>query len=167
AVLADRGRPHGHRHRQSLEGVTECSRRAVVPGRDEVDVRPREGDPRGDRQARPQRVAQTQSLRAEERFLVRLDQGDDVGHSSTVTVPAVPSTRTRVPSGMRSVASRVPTTPGMPYSRATIAECESRPPLSVTIAPSSGNKMLNASVVASVNKTSPCWIRPNSVGPAT
>ena len=37
---------------------------------------------------------------------------------STVTSPAAPSTRTRVPSAMRSVASRVPTTPGMPYSRA-------------------------------------------------
>ena len=28
------------------------------------------------------------------------------------------------PSRMRLVASRVPTTPGIPYSRATIAECE-------------------------------------------
>ena len=35
---------------------------------------------------------------------------------------------------------RVPTTPGIPYSRATIAECESRPPLSVTIAPSKREK---------------------------
>ncbi len=66
---------------------------------------------------------------------------------------------------MRSVALRVPTTPGMPYSRATIAECESRPPLSVTIAPSSGSRMLNASVVDSVTSTSPCTMRSNSVGP--
>ena len=48
---------------------------------------------------------------------------------------------------MRPVASRVPTTPGMPYSRETIAACESRPPLSVTIPPSSGSRMLKASVV--------------------
>ena len=66
-----------------------------------------------------------------------------------------------------AVASRVPTTPGIPYSRATIAECESRPPLSVTIAPSSGSRMLNASVVDSVTRTSPCWIRSNSAGPVT
>jgi hypothetical protein len=72
-----------------------------------------------------------------------------------------------MPSAMRSVASRVPTTPGMPYSRATIAACDSKPPLSVTIAPSSGSKMLNASVVDSVTSTSPRWMRPNSAGPDT
>jgi len=81
--------------------------------------------------------------------------------------PMTLATRTRAPSAMRSVASRVPTTPGMPYSRATIAECESKPPASVTIAPSSGNRMLNASVVDSVTSTSPCTIRSNSDGPDT
>jgi hypothetical protein len=68
---------------------------------------------------------------------------------------------------MRPVASRVPTTPGMPYSRATIAACDSRPPLSVTMPPSSGSRMLNASVVDSVTNTSPLAIWPNSDGPET
>ena len=68
---------------------------------------------------------------------------------------------------MRSVPSRVPTTPGMPYSRATIAECDSSPPLSVTIAPSSGSRMLNASVVDVVTSTSPWTIRLKSAGPET
>jgi hypothetical protein len=68
---------------------------------------------------------------------------------------------------MRSVASRVPTTPGMPYSRATIAACDSSPPLSVTMPPSSGSRMLKASVVDSVTSTSPWLMRPNSDGPET
>ena len=48
-----------------------------------------------------------------------------------------------------------------------MAEWDSRPPLSVTMAPSSGSRMLNASVVASVTRTSPWTIRPNSEGPET
>src|SRR5205823_13919562 len=131
-------------------------------------------DARRHRQAVAHRVAQPDRLRPEDRGRPRLDERDDalvlpaglllLLHARTVTSPAVPSTRTRVPSAMRSVASRVPTTPGMPYSRATIAECESRPPLSVTIAPWSGNRMLIASVVDSVNNTSPRSIRSNSEG---
>ncbi len=39
---------------------------------------------------------------------------------------------------MVRVASCVPTTAGMPYSRATVAACDRRPPRSVTTAPSSG-----------------------------
>src|SRR5262249_61310824 len=85
----------------------------------------------------------------------------------TVSSPLSPSTRTRVPSAIRSVASRVPTNPGIPYSRETIAACESRPPASVTIAPRSGRRMLNASVVDSVTSTSPCAIRANSDGSDT
>ncbi len=86
---------------------------------------------------------------------------------ATVTVPSSPSTRTRVPSAIRTVASRVPTTPGMPYSREMIAACDRAPPLSVMIALSNGSRMLKASVVASVSSTSPCWIRSKSLGPAT
>ena len=43
-----------------------------------------------------------------------------------------PSTVTRWPDRMRSVASATPTTQGRPNSRATIAPCESRPPRSIT-----------------------------------
>src|SRR4029077_3468595 len=126
-------------------------------------------DPRWDRQPVTDRVAESDGLRTEDRRIARLDERDDLAHAppSTVTSPAVPSTRTRVPSAMRSVPSRVPPTPGMPYSRATIAECESRPPLSVTIAPSSGNRMLNASVVETVTRTSPWTILSKSDGPET
>src|SRR4029453_3362098 len=106
-------------------------------------------------------------LRSIERCLARLREGNDLLHPSTVTSPASPSTRTSMPSVMRSVASRVPTTPGMPYSRETIAACDRRPPLSVTIPPSSGRRMLKASVVDSVISTSPLAIRPNSGGPET
>ena len=56
---------------------------------------------------------------------------------------------------------------GIPYSRATMAACERRPPRSVTIAPSRGNKMLKASEVDSVTSTSPFAIRSKSLGPAT
>ena len=91
------------------------------------------------------------------------------GTASLTRGPSPRPSRRRPGRGSRPrsarVASRVPTTPGIPYSRATIAECESRPPLSVTIAPSSGRRMLNASVVDSVTRTSPWTIRSNSAGP--
>ena len=143
----------------------------LVLARDRFDDRAREREPRRHRQAVADGVAESDRLRAVDGDVGRLGERDDPGGEivshgripgtvrgspghpargahSTVTSPAAPSTRTRVPSAMRSVASRVPTTPGMPYSRATIAACESRPPLSVTMAPSSGSRMLNASVVA-------------------
>ena len=98
---------------------------------------------------RPSRTAcpSPTAFEPKSRGLARLLERDDLFHASTATSPALPLTRTRVPSAISLYASRVPTTPGMPYSRATIAEWESRPPLSVTIAPSSGSRMLNASVV--------------------
>src|SRR5581483_4276736 len=46
------------------------------------------------------------------------------------TTPATPSTATCVPSGMRLVASRTPSTMGMPRSRASEARCEVEPPSS-------------------------------------
>lgn len=82
----------------------------------------------------------------------------------TAISPVAPSTRTRAPSAISAVASRQPTTPGIPYSRLTIAGCESSPPESVTIAPSSGSTMLNDSVVVGVTRTSPRRRRPNSAG---
>src|SRR5581483_12296451 len=139
----------------------------LVTGGHRVDDGTGERDARWDVDAGARALTEPDRLRAEDALLACLDEGDDRAHPGTDTSPALPSTRTIVPSGMRSVASCVPTTPGMPYSRATIAECDNKPPLSVTIAPSSGNKMLNASVVDSVTSTSPCWIRSNSVGPAT
>ena len=55
--------------------------------------------------------------------------------SSSVTVPAAPSTRMRAPSRMVAVPTIVPATQGMRYSRATMAQCESGPPESATTAP--------------------------------
>ena len=49
-----------------------------------------------------------------------------------VTIPRSPSTRTRSPVLIRAVACPVPTTAGMPYSRATIAACDMVPPMSET-----------------------------------
>ena len=118
----------------------------------------------GGRGARPPQARPPSSRRASSRAF---------SSGTTCFTPAPSPRRRRRPRAraprrrMRSVASRVPTTPGMPYSRATIAGCERRPPLSVTIAPSSGSRMLNASVVDSVTRTSPSTIRSNSEGSET
>jgi len=56
-------------------------------------------------------------------------------YASTITMPAVPSTVTVAPSGMSTVAFLVPTTAGMPNSRATTAPCERMPPELVIRAP--------------------------------
>ena len=73
------------------------------------------------------------------------------GTTCFIRAPSLrPRRRRRAPALRRRCAgspSRVPTTPGIPYSRATIAEWDRRPPLSVTIAPSRGRRMLKASVV--------------------
>ena len=45
-----------------------------------------------------------------------------VGHPSSVTTPRPLSTVTRCPSAIARVAPCAPTTAGMPYSRATIAQ---------------------------------------------
>jgi len=52
--------------------------------------------------------------------------------SSSVTVPASPSTASIMPDLIRSVATPVPITAGMPYSRATMEPCANAPPTSVT-----------------------------------
>src|SRR5262249_36373657 len=138
-----------------------------VIGRDLVDERARERDARWDREPGARRRAEPRRLVAEARVVVGVDECDDLVHPRTVTSPGSPSTRPRTPPGITSAASRVPPTPGMPYPRDTIAACESRPPASVTIPPSNGSRMLNASLVDSVTSTSPCTMRSNSVGPAT
>ena len=71
------------------------------------------------------------------------------------TVPAAPSTRTRVPSPMRRVPSTVPTTAGIPISRDTMAACDTKLPWSVTIAPTRCSIELNASPVVGATSTSP------------
>ena len=93
----------------------------VVSRGDRLDKVARERHARRDREALARGVAKPHGFRPIERCLARLGEGDDLLHPSTVTSPASPSTRTRTPLAMRSVASRVPTTPGMPYSRETIA----------------------------------------------
>src|SRR5688572_20550947 len=59
-------------------------------------------------------------------------------HASNSTVPRSPSTRIRSPSRSRMVALPVPTTAGMPSSRATIEACDSGAPMSVTTAAARG-----------------------------
>src|SRR5262249_18257899 len=169
AVFVDRGRPHGKRGRQTDDGLGQLLNGLVVPRSDNLDQVARERHAGRDRKALARGIAEVHGLRSKQRSLPCLRERDNLFrfHPSTVTSPASPSTRTRTPSAMRSVASRVPTTPGMPYSRETIAACESRPPLSVTIPPSNGRRMLNASVVDSVISTSPLVILPNSDGPET
>ena len=49
-------------------------------------------------------------------------------YSTISTRPAAPSTQTIWPSRSWVVADPVPTTAGMPYSRATIAGCDNTPP---------------------------------------
>ena len=68
-----------------------------------------------------------------ERGLIRYAYMDEV-ESDHCTTPVKPSTRTIDPSGIR-VAPETLTTQGMPSSRATMEECESRPPDSATMPP--------------------------------
>ena len=81
-----------------------------------------------------------------------LPQRDDLccGHRTTrVTVPASPSTMTCWPLRSRSVAAPVPSTAGMPYSRATIELWLSGPPTSVTMPDASAKRDVQAGVVIS------------------
>src|SRR5579871_1445160 len=164
AVFVNGGRPHGKRWRQGGDAFRQSFNGVFVAGSDGLDHVAGERHAGRNREAVPCRLAKPHRLRPIERGLACLLEGDDLFQLRTVTSPASPSTRTRKPSAIRSVASRVPTTPGMPYSRETIAAWESRPPLSVTIPPRSGSRMLKASVVDSVTSTSPLAMRPKSEG---
>src|SRR5512135_1648657 len=148
-ILVHRRRADGQRPAERFDTFGDLVNGALLPSGYRFDDRTGKSNSRRDWKTVPDRLPQPDRLRAKDRSVERLFEWNDFLHSSTVTSPALPSTRTRTPSAMRSVASRVPTTPGIPYSRATIAECESRPPRSVTIAPSNGRSMLNASVVDS------------------
>ncbi len=66
---------------------------------------------------------------------------------------------------IRRVATPVPSTAGMPYSRATIELCDSGPPTSVTTAAAIVNSEVHAGVVMLATSTSPGRIRPKSEGP--
>ncbi len=77
-------------------------------------------EPVGYRQARAQRPPEAHGLAAVARHVLRRDERRPAGHRISTT-PSLPSTRTLAPSGMSRVAERVPTTAGMPYSRATMA----------------------------------------------
>ena len=141
AILVNGRRPDGQRCAQWAHGLRDPSfSTRSSPEATASTTAPESATPFGSgsaaRTASPRPTAfepKTASSRA-------FSQGDDAPHPITVTSPASPSTRTATPSPIRSVPSRVPTTPGIPYSRATIAACDSRPPLSVTRAPSRGKK---------------------------
>ena len=78
-------------------------------------------------------------------------------------MPRSPSTRTRSPVLMRVVAMPVPTTAGMPYSRATIAACDIVPPMSETAAAILPNTGPQLGAVTGQTSTSPSRIWPMSL----
>src|SRR5687768_15243129 len=162
AVFVHGGGSYREWRPQGGDGRRHLFDRLVVPRCDGLDQVARERHAWRNGEALARGLAEPHGLGAIKRCLTRFGKGDDDPlHPSTLTSPASPSTRTSTPSAMPSVASRVPTTPGMPYSRETIAAWERRPPLSVTMPPRSGRRMLNASVVDSVTRTSPLSIRLN------
>src|SRR5947208_942463 len=100
--------------------------------------------------------------------------GKRLRHAMTWTVPRSPSTRTRWPVLIRLVASPVPTTAGMPYSRATIAACDIEPPMSETAAlilPNTGAQLgaVTGQTRISPSLISPIWLTSVSTraGPST
>ena len=88
-------------------------------------------------------------------------------HQTMATVPAVPSTVTSCPVCSRVVASPVPTTAGMPYSRATREAWAARVPPSVTTAAARANSGVHAGAVAFATSTSPSRNAAKSSGPCT
>src|SRR6478672_10160631 len=100
--------------------------------------------------------------------------GERLRHAMTWTIPRSPSTRTRWPVLIRLVASPVPTTAGMPYSRATIAACDIEPPMSETAAlilPNTGAQLgaVTGQTRISPSLSSPIWLTSVSTwaGPST
>ena len=78
-------------------------------------------------------------------------------------MPRSPSTRTRWPVWIRLVAWPVPTTAGMPYSRATIAACDIVPPMSDTAALILPNTGAQLGAVTGQTRISPSRIWPMSL----
>ena len=81
--------------------------------------------------------------------------------SSSVTVPASPSTWMVCPFLIRLVATPVPSTAGMPYSRATMELWLKGPPTSVTTAEARAKSGVQAGVV--MPATSTLWPHPSEV----
>src|SRR4030095_16081355 len=81
------------------------------------------------------------------RLILLLPNPSELEFFSTITVPLVPSTVTISPSRNLRVAFPVAITVGIPCSRATIAACERRLPVSVTTAPAMANRGDQAGVV--------------------
>src|SRR5579859_3787040 len=71
------------------------------------------------------------------------------------TTPSSPSTSSIWPSRMMAVAEPVPTTAGMPYSRATMAQWLRMPPESVTMAATVAKSGVQGVAVVSATSTSP------------
>src|SRR6476646_7575998 len=88
-------------------------------------------------------------------------------HDSTSTTPLVPFTRTRSPLLIRSVATDVPTTAGIPNSRATTAGCAATPPASVTSPAIFVNRTTHAGLVIWQTRISPFCTWSNSSSEAT
>jgi len=85
--------------------------------------------------------------------------------SACCTVPALPSTVTSCPVRSRVVASPVPTTAGMPYSRATSEAWAARVPPSVTTAAARVKRGVQAGAVTLATRTSPPTKLAKSSGP--
>src|ERR1700745_1020575 len=100
--------------------------------------------------------------------------GERLRHAMTWTIPRSRSTPPSWPVLIRLVASPVPTTAGMPYSRATIAACDIEPPMSETAAlilPNTGAQLgaVTGQTRISPSLISPIWLTSVSTraGPST
>src|ERR671916_1243319 len=82
--------------------------------------------------------------------------------SKSVTLPASPSTRMVWPDLMRVVATPVPRTAGIPYSRATIEPWARTPPTSVTSPRACEKSGVHAGVVVEHTRIVPGSIREKS-----
>ena len=124
-VLADRAGPDRPQRAVHTGGVQRRHRVGVGVG---VGTPPRRRDRRTPRNPPgpagppgcPRRVARP-CPRTPPGPAPRPTRGSSGAHPRSLTSPVRPSTRTRAPSGIVRVASRVPTMAGIPYSRATIA----------------------------------------------
>src|SRR5262249_29272242 len=87
--------------------------------------------------------------------------------SSTVTVPAPPSTRSRWPLRRRRLPSSVETTPGIPISRATSAAWLKAEPASITTAPATRKSGAQLGSVAGATSTSPASKSPSHAAGST
>src|ERR1700750_2392457 len=88
-------------------------------------------------------------------FCSAVSMGELQIQSMMVTVPALPSTRTRWPVLMFLVPNAVPVTAGRPYSRHTIAAWLMIPPTSVTVASILPNTGGQPGAVSGATRTSP------------